>query len=305
MAEGVLSVLLDRFMWIDDSDAVAVAELTTSLVAAAASNASGLKGPHIESVSRVVRACAKFAQKMRRGSEAWRKSGAVWREEGGVLEAAMKTGRVAAHTLAAAQQRMVPLHAYAAVASFVTVAAEPGTPGKVTADVSLRSWAAGPAACAALRAVSGSSATAAADVRAAALLLNSAAPAGPALRSAAAAACALAASAAPLGALAGLSNALRYSGFTRHREGEALNLVCSTLERELILRYGTATLSCVCHAPHARGCSTCRVLNRTGSFDIVIAVYVLYMIFHSYALQQPYLRDNMCCAAISVARACV
>ena len=141
-----------------------------------------------------------------------------------------------------------PLQAYAAVASFAAVAAEAGSLGKVAADVSLRSWATGPAACAALRAVDGSSAAPAADVRAAALLLNSAAPAGPALRTAAAAACAAAAAAAPLGALAGLANALRYSGFTRHRECEELTLACTTLEREMILRCGATTLHCPCHA---------------------------------------------------------
>lgn len=267
MAEGVLTVLLDRFMWIDDADAVAVADLATSLVATAASNHVGLTSQNIDSASRIVRACAKFAQKMRRGSATWKESGAVWREESGVLEAVMKTGRVAAHALTAAQQRMVPLQAYAAVASFASVAADAGSGAAVAADVSLRSWATGPAACSALRAVGSSAATAgsstaAADMRAAALLLNSAAPAGPALRTAAAAACTAAASAAPLGALAGLSNALRYSGFTRQRECEELTLACTTLERELILR-------CVL---------------TTSSFPPLVCIYIYFYIFPELVL---------------------
>lgn len=242
VAEGVLTVLLDRFMWIDASDTDAVAQLATSLVAKAASSQAGFKSQHVESASRIVRACAKYVQK-HKGQEGvqWRESGAVWSEHGGVQEAVMNTGRVAAHALAAAPQRMVPLQAYAAVASFA--AAATGNGAGVAADVSLRSWATGPAACAVLRDVGSSAAaatsgsTAAADLRAAALLLNSSISAGPALRTAAAAACASLASTAPLGALAGLANALRYSGFTKQRDCEELTLACTTLERELILRY--------------------------------------------------------------------
>jgi hypothetical protein len=239
-------VLLDRFMWIDDADVVLVADEATRQLVDVASSPTGFTSHHIDSATRIVRSCTKFTQKMRRGTETWRESGAVWNEDIGVHEAVMNTARVAAHALTAVPQHMVPLQSYAAVASFAAAAVHAGkrTPG----DLSLKSWATGPAACAALRAVdsstvssSASNSSAAADVRSAAMLLSSAAPAGPALRTAAAVACAALASAAPLGALAGLANSLRYSGFSRQRECEELTLACTALERELLLK-------CVAHA---------------------------------------------------------
>lgn len=150
---------------------------------------------------------------------------AAWRRE------VRRLGLAAAEALAAAE--VVPLHAYADVAS----AATPGGPADTPA---LRAWATGAAPVAALRAATP---VAAGEARAVAKLLRAAAAgaAAPAelcaLRAATGEYTAVVAATAPVAALATLASTLHHNGGRAGPDQPEVSTACAALERELVLRY--------------------------------------------------------------------